>query len=467
MERFLGQKLLKERVVTDEQLANALERQSILGGRLGDNLVALGYTTHEQLATFFTRHPQPPKTAAEAGLDLSFIADLVLKHILFCGEFTLRDVSESVKLPIAIIDAAIESLRRDKLVEVKGAADFARVTYKFILTQQGRRHASELLEVCQYVGPAPVPLSDYVEMVEFQTIKNIIVREEDTKRAFSHLIVSEELHRRLGPAVSSGKAIFIYGPPGNGKTSIAETIGKILPGGVYIPHSLIVGGQIIKMFDPINHIPLTQGHEEETDKRWLLIKRPIVHTGGELTLRMLDLDFNPIAKFYEAPLQIRSNNGLFIVDDFGRQQMDPASLLNRWIVPLERNVDFLTLHTGMKFDVPFDQLVIFSTNIEPKKLVDEAFLRRIRYKIRIDHPSEAEFEAIFRRVCEVNRIEFRREVFQYLKDAYYAKSKIEYNACHPRDLIDHIIDDAHYYNHPPKLTKEGIDIAWKNYFVDM
>jgi predicted ATPase with chaperone activity len=467
MEKFLGQKLLKERVVTDEQLTNALERQGILGGRLGDNLVALGYTTHEQLTVFFKRHPEPPKNAEEAGLEPSFIADLVLKHILFSGEFTLGDVSESVKLPIAVVDGAIEILRREKLVEVKGASDFARVTYKFTLTQQGRRRASELLEMCQYVGPAPVPLEDYIEMVEFQTVKNIIVREEDTRRAFSHLIVSEELLRRLGPAISSGKAIFIYGPPGNGKTSIAETIGKVLPGGVYIPYALIVGGQIIKIFDPVNHIPLAQGPVEETDKRWLLIKRPFVHTGGELTLRMLDLDFNPIAKFYEAPLQVKSNNGLFIVDDFGRQQMDPSSLLNRWIVPLERNTDFLTLHTGMKFDIPFDQLVVFSTNIQPKNLVDEAFLRRIRYKIRIDHPSDAEFEAIFRRVCEVNRIEFRREIVEYLKEAYYKKEKIKYNACHPRDLVDHIIDDAHYYNHPPQLTREGVDIAWKNYFVDM
>jgi predicted ATPase with chaperone activity len=262
--------------------------------------------------------------------------------------------------------------------------------------------------------------------------------------------------------------MFIYGPPGNGKTTIAETIGMVLPETVYIPYSIIVGGQIICMFDPVNHIPAEA--EKETgavDRRWLLIKRPAIMTGGELTLKTLDLDFNNISKFYEASLQMKANNGLFIVDDFGRQQMEPQNLLNRWIVPLERRTDFMTLHTGMKFSVPFDQLVIFATNIEPKKLVDEAFLRRIRYKIKIDHPTEEEYEAIFKRICESNGIAFKRDVFEYLMKNYYKKQDVKLNACHPRDLVDHIIDDAHYYNHTAQLSKEGIDIAWLNYFVEM
>jgi predicted ATPase with chaperone activity len=271
----------------------------------------------------------------------------------------------------------------------------------------------------------------------------------------------------LGPAISSGKAIFIYGPPGNGKTTIAETIGKILPETVFIPSAIIVGGQIIAVFDPVNHFTPDEAPSEDLDQRWVLIRRPVIMTGGELTLRMLDLDFNPISKFYEAPLQMKSNNGLFILDDFGRQQMDPHSLLNRWIVPLERRTDFMTLHTGMKFDIPFDQLVIFATNIEPKKLVDEAFLRRIRYKIKIDHPLEREYKAIFIKVCESNGIEFKVEVYDYLLKNYYKRLDVKLNACHPRDIIDHIIDDAHYYNHSPQLSREGIDIAWKNYFVDM
>ncbi len=467
MDDLLGQKLLREKFVNEKQLRKALERQRLHGGRVGDNLVALGFTSPEELDAFLKRFPKTPRNVEETGLELSFIADLITKHILFVGEFTLKDLSESTKLPISVVDLAIETLRRERLVEVKGASEYARVTYKFTITGQGKSRALELLDVCRYVGPAPVPLDEYKKMVEFQTIKNILVIEENVKNAFSHLVVSEQMLKRLGPAISSGKAMFIYGPPGNGKTTIAETIGGVLPGTVYMPYSIIVRGEIINMFDPVNHIAVSPTDGETADARWLLIKRPVIMTGGELTLKMLDLDFNPIAKFYEAPLQMKANNGLFIVDDFGRQQVEAHKLLNRWIVPLERRTDFMTLHTGMKFDIPFDQLVIFSTNIEPAKLVDEAFLRRIRYKIRIDHPSTEEFETIFRKVCEHNGIEFKRDVFDYLLNNYYKRLGIRPNACHPRDIIDHIIDDAHYYLHLPQMTTEGIDIAWTNYFVDM
>lgn len=468
MERLLGEKLLKENLVSEEQLSKALERQRFHGGRLGHNLVALGYTSPEELNTFFKRTPAYIKTVEETGLELSFIADLIMKHILFMGEFNLKDVSENIKLPIPIIDEAIEMLRHEHFVEVKGATGYAKETYKLNITGQGKNRGMELLEICRYVGPAPVSLSEYKKMVEFQTIKNIVISEEIVKKAFLHLILSEDLLKQLGPAVSSGKAIFIYGPPGNGKTTIAETIGKILPETVYMPYSIIVGGQIIMVFDSVTHIPVEEAEEGgNIDKRWAHIKRPVVMTGGELTLRMLDLDFNHISKFYEAPLQMKANNGLFIVDDFGRQQMDPHNLLNRWIVPLERMTDFMTLNTGMKFDIPFDQLVIFSTNIEPKKLVDEAFLRRIRYKIEITHPSEKDYEAIFMQVCKYNGIEFKRDVYDYLMKNYYKRLDVKLNACHPRDIIDHIIDNARYYSHPQQLTKEGIDFAWKSYFVNM
>ncbi len=464
----IGQKLIKEKVITEEQLEKAIARQRLHGGRLGHNLVALGFITPEELNTFFKRYPKSPKSVKDTGLDLSFIADLIMKHILFLGDFKLADIARLVKLPIPIVDAAVEILRRDKFVEVRGAAEYAKVTYNFTMTGQGKNKATELLDICRYVGPAPVTLRDYTEMVESQTIKNIVVSEESVKKAFSNIIISENLLKRLGPAISSGKAMFIYGPPGNGKTTIAEIIGKVLPGTVYMPYSLIVGGQIICVFDPVSHFFVENGREEEAvDQRWVLVRRPAIMTGGELTLKTLDLDFNPIAKYYEASLQMKANNGLFIVDDFGRQQVDPQHLLNRWIVPLERRTDFMTLHTGMKFNIPFDQLVIFSTNIEPKHLVDEAFLRRIRYKIKIDHPSEKEYEAIFKNVCESNGVLFRRDIYDYLMKNYYKRLDVKLNACHPRDLVDHIIDDSHYYNQTAQLTKEGIDIAWENYFVEM
>ncbi|HEY6838562.1 MAG TPA: ATPase [Geobacteraceae bacterium] len=464
----LGERLLKEGIVTEKELNAALERQRLHGGRLGQNLVDLGFIKEEELMKFFRATPPAPMSIEETGLELSFIVDLILKHILFMGEFSLADVAERIKLSVSVVDRAMEVLRRDKLVEVKGGTGYSSMTYTFKISDTGKNRATELMDICRYIGPAPVTLTAYRNMVEHQTVKSAIVSEESVKRAFSHLIINESILKRLGPAMSSGRALFLYGPPGNGKTAIAETIGRILPDTVYIPYAITVGGQIISVFDPVNHFPVeNDAAGDNIDQRWLLIKRPVIITGGELTLRMLDLDFNPISKFYEASLQMKANNGLFIVDDFGRQQIDPQNLLNRWIVPLDRRIDFMNLHTGMKFSIPFDMLVIFSTNLEPKALVDEAFLRRIQYKIKIDHPTEREYYSIFKLVCLSNGVEFNQDVFDYLINNYYRKLGVNFNACHPRDILEHIIVNARYYQQPPKMTKESIDAAWMNYFVEM
>ena len=467
IERRLGEELVADGVIAEAHLAAALARQRERGGRIGENLVALGYLTSDALAARFEAHPPPPIQAADTGLDGTFIAELVLKHCLFLGgDFTLGDVSERVKLHTAVVDDALEYLRRQKFVEVKGSADYSKLKYRFALTGAGGLRAAELLDLCRYAGPAPVPVEAYARMVRAQTIRHVLVGEESVRAAFAHLIVGDDLLRRIGPAVSAGKAIFVYGPPGNGKTTVAETIGRILPGAVYIPHAILVGGQIITVYDSVNHVaaPPEQARAD-VDQRWILCRRPVVLAGGELTLRMLDLDFNAVSKFYEAPLQMKANNGLFIVDDFGRQLVEPRQLLNRWIVPLERRTDFLGLHTGMKFEIPFDQLVVFSTNLDPERLVDEAFLRRIRYKIRIERPSLAEFEAIFRKACAASAVEFRPEVFAHLVETYYRRLGVELNACHPRDIVDHIVDEAHYRNHPPEMTPEAIASAWESYFV--
>jgi predicted ATPase with chaperone activity len=462
----IGKRLLASGIISEKELKQALERQQKHGGRLGQNLVALGCLNEETLHKFFSLIPPPPKSVEETGLTIPFISDLIMKHIIAMGEFMISDVAEVIKLPVFVVAEAIEYLRRDKLVEVKGGTGYATVTYKFKITETGLKRGNELMDICRYAGPAPVTLEAYSNMVKIQTVKSIVVSEECVRKAFSHLIVNETLLKRLGPAISSGKALFLYGPPGNGKTVIAETIGNIMPDTIYIPHAITVGGQIITLFDPISHTPAEPDNMVETDQRWLRIKRPMVITGGELTLRMLDLYFNPISKYYEASLQMKANNGVFIADDFGRQQIEPQKFLNRWIVPLERGVDFMTLHTGMMFVIPFDMLVIFATNINPGELVDEAFLRRIRYKIKIGRPSLEEYEDIFKMVCRANKIAFNREIFEYLLDNHYKGSNVAFNACHPRDIIDQVVDSARYYNQAPQMTRESVDMAWQNYFVN-
>ena len=472
MDKRLHQKMLKEQVVTKQQLQEAADRQRLHGGRIDQNLVALGFIKEDQLDTFFKRTPTAPEEVKDTGLDLDFIADLTLKHIMFMGEFRLSDLSQRIGLSTAILNEAVELLRREKRVEVRGASQFVKSSFNFIVTETGKKYGGELMEICRYAGPAPVTLEDYKEMVENQSIRNITINDDVVHAAFSQIVISEHMLRRLGPAISSGAPMFIYGPPGNGKTTIAETIGQVLPGTVFVPHALYVGGQIISVFDPVNHVPVEDMPENGTnvdaiDQRWVRIQRPIVMTGGELTLRMLDLEFNTIAKFYEAPLQMKANNGLFILDDFGRQQMDPQSLLNRWIINLDRQIDFMSMHTGMKFEIPFDQMVIFATNLDPKSLVDEAFLRRIRYKIKIEHPTEAQFREIFERVCQMNSVSFRHDVYEYLIEHWYRRHNIAFNACHPRDLIDHVIDLARFFGEPPELHRDTIDHACENYFVDV
>jgi len=461
----LGIRLLKEGLINREQLDTACERQRQCGGRIGQNLVSLGYLAETDLERFFKMIPRIPQTIDETGLEPQQLADLVLKHLLFMGEFKLADVAERVKLSLSVTERVFELLRRDKFVEVLGGAGYAAVTYNYKVSDSGKVRGTELLNVCRYVGPAPVTLNSYRAMVEVQTIRSAIISSESVHQAFSQLIISEATLKLLGPAVSSGRAIFLYGPPGNGKTTIAETIGNILPDNIYVPYAITVGGEIIDVFDPVNH-QLVEGNVN-SDPRWVLIRRPVIIAGGELVLRMLDLNFNPVAKFYEASLQMKANNGVFIVDDFGRQQIDPQHLLNRWIVPLDRGIDYMTLHTGMKFDIPFDMLVIFSTNLEPRHLVDEAFLRRIQYKIKIDHPSPDEFREIFKQVCRSKGVKFVAEVFAYLTAHYYQRLAINFNACHPRDLVEHILVTARYYGQAPVMTNESIDEAWQIYFVDI
>jgi hypothetical protein len=328
------------------------------------------------------------------------------------------------------------------------------------------------------VGAAPVTLQEYSEIARRQTVRKMSVTREAMQRAFQGVILAPGLLDRLGPAVNSGRSIFLYGPSGNGKTFIAEHIAKVLKGYIFIPHALYMDNQVIRIYDPVNHSKIDLGtpsdptkailgDRAEYDRRWVLCERPVVVAGGELTLSMLDLSFDPVSKFYEAPLQVKANGGVFLIDDLGRQLVRPFDLLNRWIVPLEKAHDYLTLQNGKKFEVPFDQIILFSTNIEPRELADEAFLRRIGYKIKIDYLREEEYVAICRQVSERLGLGFREEAIRYLLDEQHAARGIRLSACHPNDILSRVVEISRYEGIPPKMENEMIYRACRDYFTEL
>ncbi len=480
MHMGLGDQLIEQGLVTREQVDQALQRQKHRGGRLGANLVALGFLTESNLKKAFHRTPHVPESIEDTGLSLDYIADLTLKTAVGLGTFTIKDIAIRTKLTGGLVDKAIAHLKKQLLCAAKGGTGYSSATHRFGLTAQGRDEALKALEVSQYVGPAPVLLEDYRDMIDLQTVKNTDIRRKTIEAAFADLVVDQRLLEQVSPALHSGTSILLHGPSGNGKTVVAETIASLFQDEVYIPHAVLVDNHLIRVFDPINHRPVHSESERlrmatppetsedrgpQFDQRWVLCRRPIVIVGGELTLRMMDLEFDPRSKYYEAPLQMKANNGVFIVDDFGRQIIRPLDLLNRWIVPLERRIDFLTLHTGKKFEIPFDQLTIFSTNKKPSQVVDEAFMRRIRYKIRISHPNPEAYMEIFKRVCQLYEIPFDAGMVKYLLDQHYLKEQRPLSACHPRDIVEQVKDIARCREIEPSLTKELLDEAWMNYFI--
>jgi len=416
--------------------------------------------------------PPPPATLADAGLHPDTLSQLLLKTLLG-GEASGSTLAANMRVPYSLLDSLIQHARVEKLVEVRGASGVGSAGYRYILTDLGRDRAGQFMDICRYVGAAPVPLAQYNAYVRACMAARSAVDRETLAKGFDHLIVSKGMFDQIGPAVNSGKSLFLYGAPGNGKTVVAEGIGKALGTEMYVPHAIDVDGQIITMFDPVNHQRLGTGAEAMSvvagasqDQRWEKIKRPVVVVGGELTLEMLDLSFNPIAKFYEAPIQLKANGGVFVVDDFGRQRIPPRDLLNRWIVPLESRVDYLTLHTGRKFETPFNVFIVFATNLKPESLADEAFLRRIPYKILAKNPTLDEYCRIFELNCRKRGLAFDPVMVEYLQRTYYKPRKLQMRACHPRDLVEQVVDICRYQKRDMAITRELLDMACGSYFIE-
>jgi hypothetical protein len=416
--------------------------------------------------------PPPPATIEEAGLHPDTLSQLMLKTLV-AGEASGTALADKLRLPYSVLDALVQHARVEKLVEVRGTSGAGAAGYRYVLTDLGRDRAMQFFDINRYVGPAPVPLAQYNAYVRACMVARPYVDRDRLATGFDHLVVNKTMYDQIGPAVNSGKSLFLYGAPGNGKTVVAEGIGRALGGDMYVPHAIDVDGQVITMFDPVNHQPVA-GHAEAAsviatvahDRRWERIRRPVVVVGGELTLEMLDLTFNPIAKFYEAPIQWKANGGVFVVDDFGRQRIPARDLLNRWIVPLESRVDYLTLHTGRKFEVPFNVLVVFATNLKPESLADEAFLRRIPYKILAKDPTLAEYCQIFELNCRQRGLPFDSVMVEYLHRTYYQPKRLPMRACHPRDLVEQVIDLCRYQGREPAITRELLDAACRSYFID-
>ena len=422
--------------------------------------------------------PQPPQTVADTGLSEEFIIDLLLKTLYVSGARTGLELLESLKLPFPFLDEQLLTLQHRRMVEVRGTHGPSRTGYVFDLTQEGRNRGREALETNMYVGPAPVPLGQYRQMLRAQSISHAHVTRAELEQAFSWLVLNDETLDQIGPAINSARSMFLYGESGNGKTAAAETIAGLLGGDIYVPHAIEVDGQIIVLFDPVYHRLVPEPEPAEGlmgelmqasapyDRRWVHVRRPVVLTGGELTLEQLDLQYDTYTKMYQAPFQVKANGGVLIVDDFGRQRVPPRDLLNRWIVPLEKRVDFLTLHTGSKFPIPFDSLVIFSTNIDPKGLVEEAFLRRIHYKIKVESPSPDQYALIFRRYCEEKGLTYDVRAVRQVYADFYENYLIAPRGCHPRDIIDHLLDFAKYLEVEPALSEDLIRRSGRSYFLD-
>lgn len=416
--------------------------------------------------------PLAPKTLADTGLPERFVVELVLRHLARSGELRGGELSQRLALALSVLEPLLQFLRAEKLVEVPRRGNFeADVAYA--LTDAGRVRAAEALEKCQYIGQAPVTLDDYNARVAAQSARHVHVNEPMVRAALGSAVVTDQLVTQFGAALNSGKPLYVYGPSGSGKTYLAERLVNVLRGAIWVPYAVLVDGEIIQVYDPLVHRPLADaepsgvllGRYTGGDRRWVRTRRPVVVTGGELTLSMLDLQFERQSRFYAAPPQVKANNGMMIIDDLGRQRVSARELMNRWIVPLDRGVDYMTLHTGTKFRVPFDVGVVFSSNLAPSLLGDPAFSRRLGYKIHLGALAEAAYREVCRQACERSGIPHDEAMVDYLVRELHEKRGIPLYATIPYDVVSKLRDRAAYLGGSGRLSAEGLEWAWDLYFA--
>jgi hypothetical protein len=470
----LGDLLVRAKLVTSEQVGLALASQAQSGGRLGDHLVAIGAIAPDALDEFLHRMPAEPANLAATGIDPAELVTLLMK-LIYAGRLeSVRQFVEAIRLPYHVVLDMVQMGVDRQLLRSLGAREsdsLAEMSYAF--TEQGRKWALDALQQGRYAGPAPVTLEDFTERVSLQKVTNEVVTYERIKEAIRDLTFDPKIVEQAGPALNSGRAMLLYGPPGNGKTSVALRFASVFDDVIYVPYAVLVEGQIIRMFDPSVHTPIRPAdlaqkgglslvRQEEFDARWVPCRRPFVIAGGELTLEMLDLRFNAVARYYEAPLHMKALGGCFLIDDFGRQLVSPTDLLNRWIVPLESRVDYLKLHTGKSFSIPFEELVIFSTNIEPEDLMDPAFLRRLPYKIEIGAPSMELFEQIFETECRNQDLVFSEKILDLIVHKITAEKGLELAAFHPRFIVDQVVATCRFTGQDPHFEPRFIDYAIDN-----
>jgi len=471
---LLGDILVAQGLVTPADVAAALERQQARGGILGDHLVELGKLRPADLEAVMRAAPPSPRSIAETGLALADLLNLMTKALYSGSVETPSKMADVLKLPPRTVQLLIEQAQERKLLDILGAAGVSAVSeLRYMLTERGKQWAMDALGQNQYIGPAPVSLAAYTERIQRQRITNERVDRAAVDVAFGNMVISESFVRQIGPAINSGRSILLYGPPGNGKTSVAEKIGGIFSDTIYIPYCVEVDGQIIKVFDPGLHKRVRRNPEEpargtlrreDFDQRWVACRRPFIVAGGELTLDMLDLSFNTLAKYYEAPLHVKALGGIFTIDDFGRQMVSPEALLNRWIVPLESRVEYLKLHTGKSFSLPFDELVIFSTNLAPRDLMDPAFLRRIPYKLDISGPSPDDYRKIFRIVAKAFDLEASDDILDFVV-AELHDNDFPLASYQPKFILDQVRAACKFEGIPQQLRRDLVSMALGNLFT--